>query len=113
MMKNRSYRIDSLKSIAIIAVVLYHFGGLTYGYLGVDIFLVISGYFMMKSIAHSLRENKFHYWTYLVGRIVRLWPMILLIATVAMVVGYFCMLPDDFENLSESIIASNVFANQN
>lgn len=37
----RSYRIDALKGIAIIAVVLYHFGGeyLTYGYLGVDIFL--------------------------------------------------------------------------
>lgn len=58
----RSYRIDALKGIAIIAVVLYHFGGdLIYGYLGVDIFFVVSGYFMMKSIAKAMQENKFIY----------------------------------------------------
>lgn len=56
----RSYRIDTLKGIAIFAVVLYHFGGyLTYGYLGVDIFFVVSGYFMMKSIATAMQENRF------------------------------------------------------
>ena len=56
MESGRSYRIDALKGIAIIAVVLYHFGGgyLTYGYLGVDIFFVVSGYFMMKSIAKAM-----------------------------------------------------------
>lgn len=112
-MKRRSYRIDGLKAIAIIAVVLYHFGGgyLPYGYLGVDIFLVISGYFMMKSIDHSMREDKFNYLNYLLGRAARLWPMILIVGAVALVVGYFSMLPDDFENLSQSVIASNVFAN--
>ena len=61
MESGRSYRIDALKGIAIIAVVLYHFGGgyLTYGYLGVDIFFVVSGYFMMKSIAKAMQENRF------------------------------------------------------
>lgn len=41
---------DVLKAIAIIAVVLYHFGACEYGYLGVDIFLVIAGYFTSKSV---------------------------------------------------------------
>ena len=41
---------DVLKAIAIIAVVLYHFGISEYGYLGVDIFLVIAGYFTSKII---------------------------------------------------------------
>ena len=41
---------DVLKAIAIIAVVLYHLGACEYGYLGVDIFLVIAGYFTSKSI---------------------------------------------------------------
>ena len=46
----RSLYIDVLKAIAIIAVVLYHSGFLTYGYLGVDLFLVINGYFITKGL---------------------------------------------------------------
>ncbi len=41
---------DALKAIAIIAVVLYHLGVCGYGYLGVDIFLVIAGYFTARSM---------------------------------------------------------------
>lgn len=109
----RSYRIDALKAIAIIAVVFYHFGGgyLTYGYLGVDIFFVVSGYFMMKSISKAMQENTFSYWKFIVGRVARLWPLVLIMSTLALIIGYFVMLPDDLENMSESVIASNVFAN--
>lgn len=109
----RSYRIDALKGIAIIAVVLYHFGGgyLTYGYLGVDIFFVVSGYFMMKSIAKAMQENRFSYWRFVVSRVARLWPLILIMAALALGLGLFTMLPDDLENLSESVIASSLFAN--
>lgn len=46
-MRNSYY--DVLKAMAIIAVVLYHLGVCEYGYLGVDIFLVIAGYFTSKS----------------------------------------------------------------
>ena len=42
--------IDVLKAFAIIAVVLYHAGLMTYGYLGVDLFLVIAGYLTTKSL---------------------------------------------------------------
>lgn len=42
--------IDVLIAFAIIAVVLYHTGLMTYGYLGVDLFLVIAGYLTTKSI---------------------------------------------------------------
>ena len=45
---------DVLKAIAIIAVVLYHFGACEYGYLGVDIFLVIAGYFTLKSVENQI-----------------------------------------------------------
>ena len=50
-MRNNSF--DVLKAIAIVAVVLYHMGMCEYGYLGVDIFLVIAGYFTSQSV-----ENK-------------------------------------------------------
>lgn len=49
--------IDVLKAIAIIAVVLYHAGFMEYGYLGVDIFLVISGYFTTRSLNRNILET--------------------------------------------------------
>ena len=51
-MRNNCF--DVLKAVAIIAVVLYHFGVSEYGYLGVDIFLVIAGYFTSKSIDNQI-----------------------------------------------------------
>lgn len=47
-MRNKNF--DVLKAIAIIAVVLYHIGTCEYGYLGVDVFLVIAGYFTSQSV---------------------------------------------------------------
>jgi peptidoglycan/LPS O-acetylase OafA/YrhL len=44
----RSFLLDFLKGIAIIAVILYHSGLFTYGYLGVEIFLVVGGYLTTK-----------------------------------------------------------------
>lgn len=51
-MRNLYY--DVLKAIAIIAVVLYHLGICEFGYLGVDIFLVIAGYFTSKSVDNQI-----------------------------------------------------------
>lgn len=51
-MRNRCF--DVLKAIAIIAVVLYHMGICEFGYLGVDIFLVIAGYFTSKSVEKQI-----------------------------------------------------------
>jgi peptidoglycan/LPS O-acetylase OafA/YrhL len=48
-MNKRLLYVDVLKAIAIIAVVLYHYGFLSFGYLGVDVFLVINGYLLSKS----------------------------------------------------------------
>lgn len=48
-MKKRFEYIDVLKAIAIIAVVLYHIGYMQYGYLGVDIFLVVNGFLLAKA----------------------------------------------------------------
>lgn len=50
--------IDVLKAFAIIAVVLYHAGVMTYGYLGVDLFLVIAGFLTTKSLYKTLVVNK-------------------------------------------------------
>jgi peptidoglycan/LPS O-acetylase OafA/YrhL len=51
-MRNKDF--DILKCVAIIAVVLFHFGICKYGYLGVDVFFVIAGYFTAKSISKQM-----------------------------------------------------------
>lgn len=104
----RNLKIDIIRTVAIIAVILYHLGVLPYGYLGVDVFLVVSGYFMMKSYLKS-RERRESYWRMLLAKIARLWPVVILAGAVCLIVGFFTMLPDDLENLSESVIASNAF----
>lgn len=109
--------IDVLKAFAIIAVVLYHTGLLTYGYLGVDLFLVIAGYLTTKSLYAKMMspENptgggKF-YVQFEISRIIRLLPPLLIAGVFCMLLGFFAMLPDDYENLSQSVIASNLFGN--
>lgn len=51
---NRYLYFDVLKAVAIVAVVLYHLGTCKYGYLGVDVFLVIAGYFTSKSVSRQI-----------------------------------------------------------
>ena len=48
-MKIRYDYLDVLKAVAIIAVVLYHVGYMRYGYLGVDIFLVVNGFLLLRA----------------------------------------------------------------
>lgn len=50
--------IDVLKAVAIIAVVLYHAGLSTYGYLGVDLFLVVAGYLTTKGLSAKILTPK-------------------------------------------------------
>ena len=109
--------IDVLKAFAIIAVVLYHAGLMTYGYLGVDLFLVIAGYLTTRSLYTKMISPELmngggrFYVNFEISRIIRLLPPLLIAGTICMALGYFVMLPDDYENLSESIIATNFCAN--
>lgn len=111
MQNNILYRkdIDALKGIAIIAVVLYHMGLLSMGYLGVDVFFVINGFFVLPKAVDLTSWGG--YFEFVTRRLLRLWPMVLLASLICLVVGYIGMLPDDYENLCQSIIASNFFSN--
>ena len=58
-MQSRSITIDLLKGIAIIAIVLFHAGILRYGYLGVEVFFVIGGFLITKSIIYKYENDTF------------------------------------------------------
>lgn len=108
----RQYKadLDVIKAIAIIVVVLYHMGFLLTGYLGVEIFLVVNGFFIIP----PLLKNKFKMggvMSWNAKRLIRLYPLLLIASVICLLIGYYGMLPDDYENLSQSVIASNLFAN--
>ena len=109
--RRRNNAIDLLKGICIAAVVLYHMGLLKSGYLGVDCFFVISGFLTMPKILKGITDGSFRFFRFIRGRIVRLLPAILLVSAVSLAVGFVLWLPDDYENLSESVIASTFFSN--
>jgi peptidoglycan/LPS O-acetylase OafA/YrhL len=103
--------IDGLRAIAVLAVIMFHLGYLPSGYLGVDVFFVISGYLITRIVFTEVAENRFSITYFYVRRVRRILPLALFTASVALFIGAFVMLPDDFENLSESVVATNCFAN--
>ena len=103
--------LDILKGLAIIAVVLYHMGITKSGYLGVDVFFVINGYLIMPKVLKEVSNNEFHYFKFLKKRTLRLLPLMLIVSAVSLFIGYWGMLPDDYENLCESVVASNFLSN--
>lgn len=111
--KSRFGELDALKGIAIIAVVLYHFVGtvLPYGYLGVEIFFPISGYLLMKSLLKAMENGKLSFWSQVTNRTLKFFPSVLTVAILSVGVALFTMLPDDLENLAQSVIASSGFGN--
>lgn len=105
--------IDSLKGLAIIAVILFHMGLLKSGYLGVDLFFVINGFLVVPSLCNKISQSDictFSYFDFIARKVFRLLPLIVLASIVCLCVGYIGMLPDNFENLAETVIASNVFS---
>lgn len=103
--------IDGLRAVAVIAVILFHLGLLPNGYLGVDIFFVISGYLITGIIFREACRGTFRLTSFYERRIRRILPLALFVTAAALCIGFFVMLPDDLENLAQSVIATNFFAN--
>lgn len=108
--------LDVLKAFAIIAVVLYHSGFMPFGYLGVDMFLVINGYLITKGLEYKMLSicklsGSGGYFGFELSRIVRLLPPLIIAGIVCMAVGFFVMIDDTYESLSQSVIATNFFGN--
>lgn len=98
--------ITGLRALAVIPVVLYHaFPGLMPGgFVGVDIFFVISGYLISGIIFRSLiAKNKVDYVDFYAKRIRRILPNLLLLLSFCLVVGYFFLFDDELKELSKQV----------
>ncbi|HEX8722084.1 MAG TPA: acyltransferase family protein [Pyrinomonadaceae bacterium] len=103
---------DGLRAVAVIVVVLYHAGGFYChgGYVGVDVFFVISGFLISSLIWKDLESGRFtfaHFWERRARRIV---PAMVVVTAATLVAGWFLLLPADYKNLGQEAAALAVFA---
>ena len=116
--KIKDYRpeIDGLRALAVLPVIFYHanFSFFNGGYLGVDIFFVISGYLISKIILNDLRSNKFSIRNFYIRRAKRILPALLSVTLATSVLSYFVIPQEEILEFSKSIISvlfffSNIF----
>lgn len=109
-MKYRS-DIDGLRGVAVIAVLLYHLGLLlSGGYLGVDVFFVISGYLITKIIYGEFSKGEFSIASFYERRARRILPVLFTVIAVSIIASYFLMLPSTFKKFSASAFAGILFS---
>ena len=105
--------IDGLRAITIIPVILFHAGFEIFegGYVGVDVFFVISGYLITSLILKEKNEGEFNVLKFYERRARRILPALFFVILTSIPFAYFWMLPDSFENFGQSIVATSVFLN--
>lgn len=103
--------IDGLRAVAVIPVVLYHFGvaGFSGGFVGVDVFFVISGYLITRLIAAELRHGGFDFIHFYERRVRRLFPTLAIVLATTFVVSLYVLTPRDFETFSKSVVYALIF----
>ncbi len=111
MIKNYRRDIDSLRAISVLFVIFFHlklpyFEG---GYLGVDIFFVISGFLITKIILQDLDDKKFTIKNFYLRRIRRIIPLVLFVTFVSLIFAYLIFFPKEFNDFLKSIFFINLF----
>ena len=100
--------IDGLRAVSVIAVVLYHagvpwFGG---GFVGVDVFFVISGFLITSLILHEQAAGAFSLTSFYHRRIRRILPALFVMMAVTAAAGWFLLAPGDYMRLGRSIVGA-------
>ncbi|HQR18315.1 MAG TPA: acyltransferase family protein [Gemmatimonadales bacterium] len=103
--------IDGLRAIAVLAVVAYHAfpGGLKGGFVGVDVFFVISGYLISTIIFENLERGTFRFSEFYARRIKRIFPALLLVLVACYAFGWRALLADEYRQLGKHISAGAGF----
>jgi peptidoglycan/LPS O-acetylase OafA/YrhL len=104
--------IDGLRALAVVPVLLFHAGfeAFSGGYVGVDIFFVISGYLITTIILSELEQGKFSIINFYERRARRILPALFLVMIVCIPFAWLWLLPDDMKDFSKSLVAVSVFA---
>lgn len=107
---SRDFRpdINGLRCVAVIVVVLFHMGvpGFSGGFVGVDVFFVISGYLMTQLISTKLESGRYSLIDFYAARARRIVPGLVGLIVPLLIVGYLCLIPRDYRNLARDAIAA-------
>lgn len=103
--------IDGLRAIAVALVVFFHakFAFAGAGFLGVDIFFVISGYLISTLILKDIAKGQFSLLTFYERRARRLLPALFLVMATALILGWYIMPIRQWDSFSESVIWTSLF----
>lgn len=103
--------IDGLRAIAVVSVILFHAGipFLSGGYVGVDIFFVISGYLISTIIFEEIEQNKFSFIQFYERRARRIVPALSLVMLLSIPLAYLILQPNDLVSFGKSLIAIPIF----
>lgn len=103
--------IDGLRAVAVISVVLYHFGFnlLQGGFVGVDIFFVISGFLITRIIAREMAAGEFTFARFYERRIRRIFPAVFAMLLIVGALAWFVLLPSDLILLGRSMLSTVLF----
>ncbi|MBM5813012.1 MAG: acyltransferase [Gammaproteobacteria bacterium] len=103
--------INGLRAVAVIAVVLFHFrvAGFGGGFVGVDVFFVISGYLMTRIILGPLAAARFSVFGFYLARARRIFPALAALCALLLLFGWFALSPMDYKLLAKHAGASLLF----
>lgn len=111
--KQIQYRadIDGLRAFAVLAVIGFHVSPNTIkgGFIGVDIFFVISGFLITSIILGDLNRNQFNLIDFYSRRIRRIFPALLLVMLSCFAFGWFALLAQEFSQLNKHIFSGSLF----
>ena len=103
--------IDGLRAVAVLSVVGFHAFPvwLAGGFVGVDIFFVISGFLISTIIFENLDQNRFSFLEFYGRRVRRIFPALAVVLLACLVFGWFALLADEFAQLGEHVAAGAGF----
>jgi len=103
--------IDGLRAVAVLAVIAFHAfpNWVSGGFIGVDVFFVISGYLISTIIFESLDKGTFSFTEFYARRIMRIFPALLLLLIACFTFGWFALLADEYKQLGKHIAAGAGF----
>ncbi len=103
--------IDGLRAIAVLTVVFYHYGvpPFTGGFVGVDVFFVISGFLITSLIHAEMAEKRFSVAQFYERRIRRIFPALFTVLAASTVLSLIFLFPNDLRHFAQSLEATIVF----
>jgi peptidoglycan/LPS O-acetylase OafA/YrhL len=103
--------IDGLRAVSVLAVMCFHFGlpPFSGGYVGVDVFFLISGYVITLSLLGDLQPGKFSILAFYERRVRRIFPALIFTFILCWLAAWLLLLPADFLDFSNSLLSSATF----